>query len=117
MLAQEDLPAVGLREARDASEQCGLAGAAGAEYRDDLARRHLEGYIVEHDTVAEPLAQPDDADPSIASDHSLAIVPAEWRPMPSTPANGPSPTAATNSNAKMKESIPRRVLRNQRIGV
>ena len=61
MLAEENLPAVGLREARDASEQCGLAGAAGAEYRDDLACRHLEGNIVEHDTVAEPLAQSDDA--------------------------------------------------------
>ena len=61
MLAQEDLPAVGWREARDASEQCGLAGTAGAEYRDDLARRHLERYIVEHDTVAEPLAKSDDA--------------------------------------------------------
>jgi len=62
MLADEDLPAVGLRETRDAPEQCGLAGAAGAEYRDDLARRYLEGYIVEHDAVAEPLAQSDDAD-------------------------------------------------------
>ena len=62
MLAQEDLPAVGLREARDASEKRGLAGTAGAEYRDDLARRDLERHIVEHDTVAEPLAQPDNAD-------------------------------------------------------
>jgi hypothetical protein len=61
VLAQEDLPAVGLREARDASEEGGLAGTAGAEYRNDLARRHLEGYIVEHDTVAKPLAQSDDA--------------------------------------------------------
>jgi hypothetical protein len=61
MLAQKNLPLVGLREARDASEQRCLAGAAGAEYRDDLARRHFERYIGEHGTVAEPLAQPDDA--------------------------------------------------------
>ena len=47
MLAQKDLAAVGLRETRDASKQCGLAGAAGTEYRDDLARCHLEGDIVE----------------------------------------------------------------------
>ena len=36
--------------------------------------------------------------------------------MPSTPANGPSPTAATNSSANTNESMPRRPLRNQRTG-
>ena len=39
MLAKEYLPAVGLLEAGDASEQCRLPGSAGAEYLDDLARR------------------------------------------------------------------------------
>src|SRR5438309_1404087 len=42
MLAQKDLAAIGLRKARDAPEQRRLSGTAGTEYRDHLARGHLE---------------------------------------------------------------------------
>jgi hypothetical protein len=69
MLAQKNLPFVGLREARDAPEQRCLAGTAGAEYRDDLARRYFERYIGEHGTVAEPLAQPYDAYCRVGTQH------------------------------------------------
>jgi len=46
VLAEENLPAIGLREARHAAEQCGLSGTAGSEYRDDLTRRHFERNII-----------------------------------------------------------------------
>jgi hypothetical protein len=69
MPAEEDLPAIGLRETRDASEQRRLSGAAGAEYRDDLTRCHIKRYIVQHDAVAEPLAQSDDPYCRIGSEH------------------------------------------------
>ena len=39
---QEDRAEVGFGEPRDRSQQCGLAGAVGAEERDDLALRDLE---------------------------------------------------------------------------
>ena len=53
---------------------------------------------------------------SIASAHSLAVLPHVCKAMPSTPANGPSPTAATKSSAKTNESTPRSAFRNQRAG-
>jgi hypothetical protein len=53
---------------------------------------------------------------SIASAHSLAVLPQVWSAIPSTPANGPSPTAATKRSAKMNESMPRSMLRNHRAG-
>jgi hypothetical protein len=55
MLAEENLPTIGLREARHAAEQCGLSGTAGSEYRNELTRRHIERHVVEHDTVAKAL--------------------------------------------------------------
>jgi hypothetical protein len=57
VLAEEDLPAVGLGKARDASEQSRLARAAGAEDRNNLARCDVEGHVIEHDAIAEPLRQ------------------------------------------------------------
>ena len=53
---------------------------------------------------------------SIDSAQSLAVLPQVWSAMPSTPANGPSPTAATNSSANTNESMPRSAFRNQRAG-
>ena len=53
---------------------------------------------------------------SIASAQSLAVLPQVCSAMPSTPANGPSPTAATKSSAKTNESTPRSAFRNQRAG-
>ena len=53
---------------------------------------------------------------SIASAQSLAVLPHVWSAIPSTPANGPSPTAATKSSAKTNESMPRSAFRNQRVG-
>ena len=51
---------------------------------------------------------------SIASDQSFATIPAVCRLTPSTPANGPSPTATTKIMAKISVSVPRRALRMTR---
>src|SRR5262249_29131948 len=53
---------------------------------------------------------------SIASAQSLAVLPQVWSAIPRTPANGPSPTAATKRSAKTNESLPRGMLRNHRAG-
>ena len=53
---------------------------------------------------------------SMASAQSLAVLPQVWSATPSTPAKGPSPTAATKSRANTNESMPRSAFRNQRPG-
>ena len=47
---------------------------------------------------------------------NFAALPQVCKAMPSTPANGPSPTTATKSSAKTNESMPRSAFRSQRIG-
>jgi hypothetical protein len=41
-------------EAREARQQCRLAGAVRAHYRDDLARVHVQRHVVEDRHVAIP---------------------------------------------------------------
>ena len=53
---------------------------------------------------------------SMASAQSFAVLPQVWSAMPSTPAKGPRPTAATKSSAKTNESMPRSAFKNQRVG-
>jgi hypothetical protein len=46
VLAEENLPAIALRETGEASEQSRLSGTTGPEYRNDLTRRHVERNII-----------------------------------------------------------------------
>jgi len=64
--SEKNLTVITRRETRKASEQRGLPCAASAEYRDDLARRDIEGHVIEDDAVAKPFPQPHDADRPVA---------------------------------------------------
>jgi hypothetical protein len=52
---EEYLAALRELETRDDAQKCGLAGTRGAEQRDELAGRHLQGDAVERLEVAEGL--------------------------------------------------------------
>ena len=52
-------PVVGRHEAEDHLEQRALAGAVRAAQAEELADRHVERDVVEHDFVAEPLRHAD----------------------------------------------------------
>ena len=52
VLTEKHLPAIGPCETRQASEQCRLAGAAGAKYGDDLAGGDVEGHVIEREAIA-----------------------------------------------------------------
>src|SRR6202040_2983932 len=69
VLAEENLPAIALRETGEASEQSRLSGTTGPADRNDLTRRHVERNIIQHGEVAKPLFQSDDADCRIAWRH------------------------------------------------
>ena len=96
-------------QAGDDPQQRGLAGARGAEQRDQLAAGHVEAHVVEGDEVAECLAQVADLDAHAAilsSESSVsARIAAERRCCHSTSVLSASVTSAsrvsTEATAKL----------------